>query len=223
MKTFLQFIQESKKSDKPDWHTHEDWVRNHQNLHIGLTPSHVHNELKSRYPLSGVPHQDAIHSYNQSSKEINHALVSSSRGGHSLNDGHKAHVTHLDKAIGHHALTHDLHVYSGLGFHPGEEAAKSPDNHIHLPAYTSSSIDKEKASFFARDAKEAQHLLHIHLKPGQKGLYLGDKGNEKEFLLPRNIKLRVHPKPEKVGPSSSPYLPSNLHVWRAEVVDQEKG
>lgn len=222
MKTFLQFLQETKPVDKPEWDTHEDWVHNNQNLHLGLTPEHVHSSLKSRYPISQAPHQEAIHNYNQSSKEINGALIHGSKSGHPLSDSHKAHVTNLDKAIDHHALTHDLHVYSGVGFHPGEEAAKNPNNHIHLPAYTSSSIDKEKASFFARDNKGDQHLLHIHLKPGQKGLYLGDKGKEREFLLPRNQTLKVHPKPERVGSSSNPYLPSNLHVWHAEIVDQGK-
>jgi hypothetical protein len=109
-------------------------------------------------------------------------------------------------------------------------AAKDPEGKLHLPAYTSTSTSKATALNFATDhpdskGKRHNHILHIHLKPGQKGHYIGDQGyhgNEYEFLLPRNTTLKVHPKPQSFPAGSHHLNDYPVHVWHAHVVPNEE-
>lgn len=144
-------------------------------------------------------------------------------------DWHEKRVKGMDEAIKHHPLEHDIHVYHGTSaFNPGEEAAKhkggihishdgkprkTEGNKIHLPAYTSTSLDKNTAQGFAGTG-EGTHIIHVHMKKGQHGLYMGKNSHhdcEKEMILPRDTKLKIHPKPSR--------LSNGTHVWHAHISD----
>lgn len=214
-----------------EYHTQSGWADINDNHHLGDDHQDVHEKLHERYPFDHIRHKHEVHEYTSVSRPLNkHLLASYLIGEHPGNQVYRTHVPSLDKAVNHHELKHDLHVYSGVGFHPGEKAAKDPDNKLFLPAYTSTSIHKGTAVTFA-DAQEghthpyihrpAKHILHIHLKKGQKGLYVGDHSthdHEYEFLLPRNTTLRVHPKPSVV---ENTYGGEQIHVWHAHVVPTE--
>jgi hypothetical protein len=67
-------------------------------------------------------------------------------------------------------------------------------------------------------------VLHIHLKKGQRGLYVGEHsavGNEHEYLLPRHTTLKVHPTPTILPPGSHFSNMEPIHVWHAHVVPNE--
>jgi hypothetical protein len=118
---------------------------------------------------------------------------------------------HLDEALDKYSLGSGLHTYSGVKFNPEEEADE--DGHLFLPAFTSTSIDKNIARSFADDTTHHtdgegythHHIIHFDLKKGQKGMYVGrhpdvepdgqlsEHPNEHEFILPRNIKIKIHP------------------------------
>jgi hypothetical protein len=111
-------------------------------------------------------------------------------------------VKRLDKALNK-PVGHELTVFHGTkNWHPGQEAAKHPEGHIMLPAYTSTSIKQQTAAGFAspiHTSKTRGHVLKIHLKPDDKGVYLGSNSsfdNEKEMLLPRKTVLKIHKTPE---------------------------
>ena len=124
-------------------------------------------------------------------------------------------VPTLDKVIASKPLEHDVHVYHGTGFHPGQEASKHPERLIRLPAYTSTSLKKSIARDFA-DYKGDRHIIHIHLKKGQHASYIADHSSipeEWEMLLPRNTVLKIHKEPTILSDT-------NDHIWHAEVHEQ---
>lgn len=131
----------------------------------------------------------------------------------------KKQVSGIDKVISDHGtLNHDLHVYHGANFDPGDLAKKHPDGHIKSPCYLSTSHRKKTAQYFAAQGhgQGGYHILHIHLKKGQKALPIlkhSEVASEHEHLLPRNTVLKVHPKPKK--------LLHGTHIWHATVHSQE--
>lgn len=186
----------------------------------------------------------AMSDYTKGSKHINKYLIDKASGKkhdyvHHYGDGasdkkyktemHKKvqeHIKNLDHALKSSKLKHDVHVYHGLkGWHPGEEAAKNGGK-IHLPGYTSTSISKRQAhSFSHADGNGTKHMLHIHLKKGQRAKYLGDNSgfsHEKEMLLPRGITLKIHPRHTVLngdGKDAEGRHSHKIHVWHATVED----
>lgn len=214
-----------------------EWADHNENHHLGERVDDVHHKLDKR-PEHFHKHEKeraALRSYTEGSHQINRHLVARATGTKShwdhdhFDDEHdekrkdksrkeaETQIKHLDNAIHKSKLEHDVHVYHGLkGWHPGDEARKH-NGHIKLPAYTSTSIKKSTAQDFSgADHKGEQHVLHIHMKKGQKGKYLGSNSeydNEKEMLLPRNTVLKIHPRSTKHG---------NIRVWHCTVHSQEK-
>lgn len=151
---------------------------------------------------------------------------------------HASMVKGVDKFINDHPpLEHDIKVYHGTSsWHPGEESSKHPEGHIHLPGYTSTSLSKRVADNFAggnahldpKYHKSDSHILEIHLKKGQKGVYIGSHSHhpdEREFLMPRDTKLKIHPKPTVIEHHLPTHqsgwketAPKKVHVWKAEVI-----
>ena len=217
-----------------------DWADHNDNTHLGKTLGEVHNKLDiPRSKFFEIPGNEHVSGYTQKSYRVNEDL---------LDKAHKRPLTwhtdpkqlsnsvkHLDKALGHQTLDHDLHVYHGTTkFNPGELSSKHPKRLIKSAAYMSTSIDKDKAMRFASrwpssdiehveghgkswGEAEKPHILHIHLKPGQKGMYVGDNSHhqkEREFILPRNTVLKVHPTPT--------VLHNGVTVWHSHVVESRK-
>lgn len=227
----------SKKEIKEERMDHKDWLSRHENNHIGANVHAVHNALnKTKDEFDKHKARDSIQHYTSSSFGMNRELIqvaaghgsrhtSSEKDPQSYKDAaarnkaaHDKHVANIDRHIHNSPLEHDLHVYHGTDrFHPGREAAKNKDNKIHLPAYTSTSIHKDIARGFSvsgDDNDNGHHVIHIHLKKGQKAAYVGNNSTmaeEKEAILPRNTKLKIHPEPTKLN--------DGTHVWHAHVTD----
>lgn len=214
------------------------WTKHHENSHLGDSDNDVHNNIKvseRKFLTStgGPEHHSAVHDYTNSSYDINSKLAKVKDGGFNAHEKHLLGL--LDHATTKNKLTHDLHVYHGLDtWDPGKEASKHPEGHVKIPTFLSTSHSKKSAVEFAhmrgehQDPEEAEHraynkghVLHIHLKKGQKGLYIGDHSaqtnitghNEHEFLLPRNQTLKIHPHHTE--------LAGGVKVWHATVHDEK--
>lgn len=230
------------KEDSGDRPT--SWGFVNHNKHLGADEHDVEKSLHNtqQHSPKSLKH---LQTYTEGSSTINKALykhhVEGTTPESKIADPFvtaKEHDLHgLDKAAEHHTLGHDLHVYSGTHFNPGEVSAQHGEGHIHLPAFTSTSIDKETAAHFGHSASWTNpdlrkpvgsdpdpvhgHILHIHLKAGDKGAYLGQHSkfsSEKEFLLPRNTRLKVHPTPTMHHTSHNGH---SYAVWHAETVKQD--
>lgn len=143
-------------------------------------------------------------------------------------------VSAMDKTLSKHKTPEDMHVYTGAGFSPErfKEKDHKPDQHIkvHLPAYTSTSLHQSQAEVFAKkdpvehkgEYSDHQHMLKIHVPKGSGGLYLGSRSQfpqEKEFVLPRDSKVHVHPKPDIHQPLGVGKKP--IAIWHAHLVHGE--
>ena len=120
-------------------------------------------------------------------------------------------------------MTKGIDVHSGIKFHPDVEASKHPDRHIHLPAYTSTSLRPLKARTFASlqgGGGIDRHVLSIHVKKGQNALPILHNSShlyEDEVLLPRDTTLKVAAKPHKIDGENGGI---KTHYWKAHIVHQ---
>ena len=205
-----------------------------ENEHIGHSIEEIHDKLAEDHPYTEKEKKET-QKYTRGSSNLNRNLYE-----HKMEDKvvpkevkgdfDTHNIKSLDAAVEKHSLKHDLHVYSGVHFHPGRSSGMS--GHIQLPAYTSSSISKSVASHFAHSAgysnpkeltsnKDGEnikgHILHLHLKPGQKGAYIAPHSEyeeEREYTLPRNTRIKINQKPTvHIDEDENRY-----HVWHGEVV-----
>jgi hypothetical protein len=218
MKTFKQMFEDVGALPS---HPHvSEWVNKHDNLHLGKDEDVVGKKLIKADVTHGhdrVP----LHMYTRDSTNLNSALYRAHRDSQPHPEKVGLHTTSaLDTAVNRNSLSHDLHLYSGVKFNPGHEAAKHPEGHVHLPAFTSTTLDKSEARWFSRaDDAGHEHILHIHAHAGTKGKYvdhISENDGEKEFILPRNTTLKVHPTPTKYTNNSG----NTTHVWHATVHNQ---
>lgn len=189
----------------------DDYMTRNDNRHIAPSEESVGKHLSNLQKREGLDTHH-INSYTGGSRILNKALYQAHANGEKAPTEvrgftHTHEVKKLDQALSRNKLPSDLHVFSGVGFDPSLKAAKHPEHHLHLPAYTSTSIKKSVARNFAanqgNEKPELQkggvkgHILHIHLPKGHAGAYIDKESNyqgEKEFLLPRatTIKIRGH-------------------------------
>lgn len=226
----------------PEGHEHHiDFGNKNYNDHLGEHVGDVHKVLDlPSHKYTENPHHPALSNYSVSSYELNGGLINNAAGrsnkwDHTSYDSPEVketknrrkkrfeeQVRNLDDSFNHpHAvLKHDLHVFHGTSrFNPGAEAAKN-GGRITLPAFTSTSINARNALDFA-DAGQSHnsHVIHIHMKKGQRAHYLGSNSavpEEQEALLPRNTTLRIHPTPTILHSGSAGKL---THVWHGFVED----
>lgn len=218
-------IGKSRKANVQEKVSSKSWFDVNDNSHVGQTDTEIEHKMKQSHPNTDETESGHLRKYSDDSSGLNTTLFTSHKFRKPLEDkicGHE--VKSLDKAVSKYKLGHDLHVYSGVGFHPGHVSAKHPEGHIHLAAYTSTSTSKRTAQNFAEPDDEGEsHVIHIHLKKGQKGRYMHGKStyneHESEYLLPRNTTLKVHPKSET---HYDPKYGLTTHIWHAHVVKSEK-
>lgn len=188
----------------------EPWMHKNDNDHIAPNTLGVINHMQEQHDITKHKHVAAINKYTSHSRNINGHLI---KGKEPKPIHHK-----LDKVLNDHEIHHDLHVYHGTNeFNPGHEASKHPQRKIQLPGYTSTTLHKKTAEQFSGTGHDKRngksHIIHIHLKKGQKGAYIGHNtkwdDNEYEHLLPRNTVLKIKKKPT--------ILKDNTHVWHATV------
>ena len=202
------------------------WYQHGDNDHLGNSIHEVdaklhHNDQK--WLDHGPTFHKHMQHYTEDSSSLNTPLIHHARDGKALYaDKHDA-INHLQNHLHSHSLDHDLHVYHGTySWHPGNEASKHPERKVKLPTFVSSSINKETAHGFAsRDdygegddiPASKRHVLHIHLKKGDPGMYIGRRSsvakNEHEYVIPHSTVFKIHPKPTK--------LTDGTHVWHAHV------
>ena len=218
-----------KKYNQPESVNRSKWIKHNENSHIAQDPiTYRHRELiadklKEAHPnlTSDHPSYGAVKDYTRTSHKINQYHLDNAEGIDTSNDSrlpeYKKQTEHLDAILKEHKLPYNIHLYHGAGFNPGKEAAKHPEGLIRMPSYLSTSHNKVVAKSFAGGSivDNAEHILHIHAKKGQHGLYIGNRviGDEHETLLPRNQVLKVHPKPT--------ILSDGTRIWHSTIHSQD--
>lgn len=219
----------------------KDFVRKNHNEHLGNDHYEVHHALNLTHEdFHKNEHAPSLYKYSKQSWETNKELLNKATGQPSLPSLtpsqydsesskeykkenaqiHDEHVKSLDSSFHHPnaVLKHDVHVFHGTNkFNPGEEAKKG-SGRITMPGYTSTSIDPRVAHDFAGTSDDS-HIIHIHLKKGQRAHYLGSHSNydnEKEMMLPRNTTLQIHPTPTVTHNGDG----TKTHVWHGHVVGE---
>jgi len=218
------------------------WFEHHdENSAYGHTLGEQHNALHNSQANDKLGDHTAA--YSRWSNELNKSLLNSSNAGREhpksfQDDLHTFHLPSLDKELDEHKLPQKLHTYSGVRFDPDKIASTHKDRHIHLPAYTSTSIEKETALGFAQDHTDHtdehdfthHHIIHFNLKKGQKGMFVGMHPDlnsndqisahprEHEFILPRNTRIKIHPKHDTYDDNNNS---KTYHIHHAHVVDNE--
>jgi 2'-5' RNA ligase len=102
-------------------------------------------------------------------------------------------VRQLDSVINKHAVAQEMMVYRGMNYGIAQEVeakwGKQENITFSDKAFVSTSLDREVAKGFGKN------IFEIVLLPGQKAFDVAslglEKANEKEVLLPRNMKFRV--------------------------------
>lgn len=224
--------------DDGNQHASNFFHKNH-NDHIGADIDVVHSALNSsEEDFHSLPHSSALKEYSSGSWDTNHELLKKATGKRSSfepndfdseqdkknkkwkSDLHNRHIDSLDASFHHPSavLKQDVHVFHGTNkFNPGEEAKKGGGS-ITLPSYISTSIAPRIASGFAGRYGDG-HIIHIHLKKGQRAKYLGTNSafdHEKEMLLPRNSTIQIHPTPTVVHHGDG----AKTHIWHGHIVSE---
>lgn len=207
---------------------YDDWKNEHQDQHLEVGRN-LHDDQGNEEYDDKNPDHKAIRKYTDSSHGMNERLYRSHMNGQP--DTRKL---PLDSALEKHKLKRDLDVYSGTSFNPGKIAAKHPDNILHLPAFTSTSIERDVAGAFSQKESSrtnVRNIIHFHLKKGQTGKYIGqndniDGGREKqlsnvpaehEFILPRDTTVKLHPHPDIHEGDNG----ETIQVWHAHPIDHK--
>jgi 8-oxo-dGTP pyrophosphatase MutT (NUDIX family) len=130
-------------------------------------------------------------------------------------------MKHLDKHLSSHEAPHDFHVYSGLHTHD----LKAGTEYRHH-GYMSSSIDPATAQGFGHSDDEGiHHILKLTIPAGSKhGAYVQPHSSvktEKEFLIGRGKKIKIHGHEDVVKHLSNRYGTNTIHhrIWHGEIVD----
>jgi hypothetical protein len=216
-------------------------ISNDANSHIGKTSGIVQKEMEQRHSFSrmvpnsvSLDEMNAVKKYTNHSRTLNDTLYNSHVDKKPLDGYYTNKIKDLDSAVTRYKLHTPLTVFSGVKFHPEKEASKTPSRQVHLPAYTSTSLDLPVARQFAsahapnpddhESDRTEHHVLAIHLPKDHHGLYIGKMSKhrgEKEFLLPRHTRLRISSKPPIIA--THPTLKGHtVHVWDAHVVRRNK-
>lgn len=212
-------------------------------------PNHftlVHNELSKHYTLpSGSSESKAlISAYTASSDHINNHLYNTHVGNGKLTamspENAQSFSDQFQSVVSSHRAPRDFHVYSGSRISPAEHNDPTKSHiKVHLPAFTSTSLNPKVAGKFARlsnhdsdawtNAYKANepishiraNLFKIHVPAGSRGMYVAKYSGiaaEKEFIIPHGAKLHIHPEPEPREIEISPGNERSVNVWHAKLV-----
>jgi hypothetical protein len=182
--------------------------------------------------------KDHIQNYTDLSRPLTHQLYRSHAAGVNPprkfeHDGQKFDLDALDSIASNVAMKKNTELYSGVKHDPSKHVDEH--GHLHLPAYTSTSEYKSVAHKFAKtqasrkdvpgEEKVDGHIIKFNMKKGdrtsgclsKKSKYGNDSpiGDEKEHLLPRNTKIKIHPTPETHVTDDG----RKIHTWNAHIVD----
>lgn len=169
---------------------------------IDFAPDHgelqkQHSSLRNSHKVVDHDAAQIIHKYTGNSAKVNKHLLAPKVMSF-MGREHEHHAQAMSDAIARHAkpLRHDVHVYSGLGNHnPTKDFDKTGT--VHLPAFTSTSLNPTVALAFGPDKpmKQETHILHFHLPKGyKKSLYVAGHSavkDEREMLLDKGQKWQL--------------------------------
>jgi hypothetical protein len=160
-----------------------------------------HKKMANHYTNYSGEHKKVLEDYADDSSRMNSTLWSRHKGKpyQMGEEYHKDDFEHMDSAMEAHETPHEMTVHSGTMHDPRK--MKNSEGIVHHPAYMSASLDHHIAHSFAhtqaiRESNDDMHLLHIKVPAGSKGAYVGHLGvanpSEREFVLPRDSKLKYH-------------------------------
>jgi len=158
----------------------------------------LHDRLTAHYKHFDQWHLRKLKKYSDESEATNNYLWQRHKR-RTIGNGHErggesSNVQKLDEATQIHKTPEAMTVYSGVQYDPRKKMNK--EGIVHHPAYLSTSLRHSIAEGFAYNQKDdgaTRHVLHIHLKKGTTGAYIGDHSHsppEREFLLPRGTNLK---------------------------------
>lgn len=164
---------------------HDDMITkaNHRELES------MSSDLQRHYrpALYSDDHAVALKQYTHAMSNLNYKLLK----GHNLLTGDKHTMKHLDSAINKQHSPDNMILWSGADADHSETLQR--ENVVHHPSYISTSISPKIAMGFA--VEKGGDLIKIHLPAGHPGIFIpphmSSIPSEKEFILPRNLRLRV--------------------------------
>ena len=164
------------------------------NLHIISDKlKHTHEGMTDREKLK-------INSYTRNSYDLNHKLIHGKELDSHEKDMHDTILKHAKPA------KHEVHLYSGTGRDFGKMAGESEDKVLHSPAHISMTHSLKTARAFSMSDKSGnRHLIHLHVKPHDKVLHIGDLSNspsERETVLPAGTKIKHSHTDEYTSPDN---------------------
>lgn len=200
----------------------DDWYDLDDNTHLG---SDLDSQIGKLHRLHQISDEDRVHlkRYTTASRNLNTTLYNNHKAGiysEGVIDRHSLYG--LDRATSRPIQT-NLSVYSGLKYDPEPEikrAKRMTNGVIHLPAYTSTSLDKGVAEQYAIPSgygrSKTLHIFHFHLDPEDNGVFLGRRHSvhpsESELLLPRNTKIHID------GEEEHDANPLKLKIWHVKAL-----
>ena len=193
----------------------------------------VSQRVAADHPYEDVPHKKEVKKYTENSGPLNRCLYESHVRGDSEPSVPLNHnLGHLDAAVGHHKLKHDLIVYSGVTPRVPNDAAMHPDRKVYHPGFISTSLNPRIAVDFAKPDNDGNHhIVKLHLKAGQPALPVlrhSEHVNETEVIVPRGHTLKLHDKPEihecdGQMPGGDWSKKEKLYIWAAHIHHDEDG
>jgi hypothetical protein len=147
---------------------------------------HLHNKLSNHYKFNDEDIKP-IKDYTKDSSRLNAYQWKKKENGYK-NAYHKEseeRTSEMDDILDRHRTPHKLTLFSGTPHDPRE--AMNKEKIVNHPAYLSTSLSKKIAKDFSG------HVLKIHVPKGHPGAYVDHhsyNGSEKEFILPRDTKMK---------------------------------
>jgi hypothetical protein len=159
----------------------------------------VHDALMKHYRGAHDKYETVLRTYGRGSSSLNHHLM-----GAKPKDPIPDQALRLDHALRHQNTPDNLVVYSGIS---NEHAGKVRSSDVvHHPAFLSTSLRMSTAQMFS-SSQASRDILKIHVPADHPGAYVGDLTNqhshEREFILPRGLKLRFHRDKEMIAKTKS--------------------
>lgn len=160
----------------------------------------AHNEMVSNAPKLSDDEVDTVKNY---TNKLNHyynngvSLNEHLHHGIELNEKQSEFVSALDNIMDKTKLHDDLTVYTGTNKRHSDLIRKY--DVVNHPGFVSTSLSLNSARSFAQD--NGGDIVKIHVPKEHRGLYvshISDYDGEREFVLPRNTKLKIHRDKEQV-------------------------
>lgn len=153
-------------------------------------------------------HKNSIWGYTAFDSKINNRLMQQSNGDE-LSENEQKLVSNLDATLNVEKTPREMALYSGTSKRHAE-LLRSHDVVEH-PSYISTSIHPKKAMNFAKG--KMGDVIKIHLPAGHPGAYVAPMSSissEREFIIPRGLKLRIdHSKREVISDDLHDHMPNS--------------